>query len=389
MNQADILAAVSPAARKHLDPQGPLPPRMMAAKGMVPLAPREMVLVLCGLMLDADEALKTAAVTSLQKLPDKILQPALDAELPPAAWGVLAGALTGRDELLEKVVTNRATPDDALALMAPTASAKLVEILAENQERCLRSEPLVRAVRQNAHLMRSSMDRLVDFLVRSGVIYDDMPEFADSLQRLSPTELAAAAENVTLPMDIAQMLAEPLAPGAVEAALQQAADGLPPEGEGDAAALLGEEGEESTEEAVRQKQIPMLKMINNLNAAQKVALAMKGNKEARGILMRDANRMIAVAAIRNPRLTEQEIVAAAKSRQVNDEVIRIICNSRDMIRSYGVKLALVGNPKTPLPVALRLLPMLRQQDLRSVAKSKSISSGLANQAKKMLATKSQ
>ncbi|HET6345154.1 MAG TPA: hypothetical protein VFH51_09480, partial [Myxococcota bacterium] len=148
------------------------------------------------------------------------------------------------------------------------------------------------------------------------------------------------------------------------------------------------EGEGAAEDT-NPERIPMLKLINSLNAAQKVALALKGNKEARAILLRESNRVIAVAAIKNPRITEQEIQAAAKSRSINDEVVRIICNSRDMTRSYGVKLALVYNPKTPLPVAMRFLGVLRGSDLKAVAKSKSIPSALANQAKKMLQSKSQ
>jgi hypothetical protein len=387
MTQAEILASLPQALHKHLDPAGPMPPRMMAAKGLAPLPPKDMVPVLCGLSLDADEALAAAAGATLQKLPDKILQAALDADLPPPVLGVLATALGSREELLEKIVVNRKTPDAALAQVAPTAPAKIIEILAENQERCLRSEVLVRGIRQNPAILRSSVDRLFDFLVRSGVVYDDMPEFAESLSRLSPTEVQAAAESVVLPDAVA--------------ALVDTGGAAPPDGvtelEGvevvplDAAETAEGAGEaEGVGEAeANPERIPMLKLINSLNAAQKVALALKGNKEARAILLRESNRVIAVAAIKNPRITEQEIQAAAKSRSINDEVVRIICNSRDMTRSYGVKLALVYNPKTPLPVAMRFLGVLRGSDLKAVAKSKSIPSALANQAKKMLQSKSQ
>src|SRR5690348_5492390 len=125
MTQAEILASLPQALHKHLDPAGPMPPRMMAAKGLAPLPPKDMVPVLCGLSLDADPALAAAAGATLQKLPDKILQPALDADLPPPVLGVLATALGGREELLEKLVVNRKTPDAALAQLAPTAPAKI------------------------------------------------------------------------------------------------------------------------------------------------------------------------------------------------------------------------------------------------------------------------
>ena len=385
MSQEEILASVSQAARKHLDPALPMPPRMMAAKGVVPLPPRDMVMVLCGLMLDADEGLRTAATASLQKLPDKLLVPVLDGEVPPAVLAVLT-TLVGRDELLEKVIVHRATPDAALVALAPTAPARLVEMLAENQERCMRSEALLRGLRQNPNLLRSSLDRVFDFLVRAGVLYDDMPEFSESLARLSPSDLVAAADKVVLPDSVAELLSEDVPPEAVTAALAAAAQGLPENALNGAGE--GETADEAEAEEAPTARMPMQKLINGLNAAQKVALAMKGNKEARSILLRDSNRMVATATIRNPRLTEQEVVAAAKSRSINDEVIRIICNSRDMTRSYGVKLALVNNPKTPTPTAVRLLGTLRQSDLRNVAKSKSVPAALAVAARKMLTSKS-
>jgi hypothetical protein len=386
MTQADILASLPAALHKHVDPAGPMPPRVMAAKGLAPLPPKDMVPVLCGLSLDADAALAAAASATLQRLPDKILQPALDTDLPPPVLGVLATALVGREDLLEKVVTNRKTPDAALAALAPTAPAKIAEILAENQERCLRSEALVRAIRQNTALLRSSLDRLFDFLVRAGVVYDDMPEFAESLARLSPTEIQAAAENVVLPDAVAVLMQEAggvAAPAAASGIAElEGIEVLPLD-----AAEAGAPGAEEEEEEGPAKRIPMLKLINSLNAAQKVALALKGNKEARSQLIRESNRVIAVAALKNPRITEQEIQAAAKSRSVNDEVIRIISNSRDMTRSYGVKLALVNNPKTPLSVAMRFLGILRAVDLKAVANSKGLPSVLVLQAKKMLQSK--
>jgi hypothetical protein len=355
---------------------------MMAAKGMVPLPPRDMVVVMCGLTLDGNAQLAEAARAGLTKLPDKILGPALDGDLPPAALGVLVQALAGREELLEKLVLNRATPDEALADLILTCSERLAEIIAGNQERCLRSERLVRAIPQSQSLLRSSRDRVFDFLVRSGVIHDNMPEFAEALSRLSPTEMQDMANNVQLPSEVAGLLDEGTAVAAPPVAaevvgLAEAAAGAAGEGEA--------EGEKDEEE--EPGRVPMAKLINGLNAAQKVALALKGNREARAILIRDSNRVVATAVIKSPRITEQEVVAAAKSRSVSDEIIRIIANSKEMSRSYGVKVALVNNPKTPLQTATKYLSLLRQNDLKAIAKSKSVPSALATQAKRMLTNK--
>ncbi len=369
MSQAELLAALPAGARRHLDPASPLPMRMMAARGLAPLPPVEMLIVVAGLSLDADQTIAAAAREGLAKLPDKILLPALEQALPPAALVALAPALAGRAEAQQKLVLNRATPDEAIALVAVEAAGPVAEIIAENQERCLRSEAIVRAIAKNPNLLRSSLDRLFDFLVRSGVILGDMEEFAEAISRLSPSEMLDAAHQVVLPAELADYVdmdeEEHTAPRS------PAADGG-----------ADEQGEEEAPE-----RMSAFQLVASLSVSQKVAAALRGNKELRTLLVRDSNRVVASAAIRSPRVTEQEIVTAAQSRSVADEVIRIIANSKDMVRSYGVKKALVNNPKTPLPVAMRFLSLLRAADLKAVAKSKNVNTAVANQAKRLVAAK--
>ncbi len=364
----ELLAALPDEQKKHLDPASPLPMRMMAAKGMAPLPPREMVIVLCGLSLDGAEKIATAAIDTLAGLPDKLLTPAVD-DLPAPALAVLAATLAEmeeqRESVLEKLVLNRHTPDEAMALVAPTAPATIAEIIASNQERCLRSAVLVDGVRRNPNLIKSSRDRLFDFLVRSGVFFDGMPEFEEAMARLSPTEMQAAAEAVELPSEIAHLIEES-------------------DGADQRAKVLADQLEKAEDEEQREH-IPMLKLISQLNVAQKISLAIKGNKEARTLLIRESNKMVATSAIRNPRVTEPEVLGAAQSRSISDDVIRIIARSKEMSRNYQVKKALVYNPKTPTAVAMHFLTLLRQSDLAGVAKSRNVPSPVANQAKRLVA----
>lgn len=366
MSVEALRASLPAAQQKHLDPAAPAPARMMAAKGLLPLAPREMVIVLCGLSLDGAPDIASSSSSSLGELPEKVLAAALAAGLPPAALAALAPLLVRREALCEQLLLTRETPDDAVAAVAPAVSERLAEIIAGNQERCVRSPAIVRAIRQNPHLLRSSLDRLFDFLVRSGVIDDDVPEFAEALARLSPAQMQEAAARVVLPADLADSLEE----GPEDAARAAAA----------AAALESKDHE-------AKERVPLLKLIASLKMSQRVALAVKGNKEARSILIRDMNRVVASAAVRNPRITEQEVASAAQSRSVCDEVIRIIAGSKELSRHYGVKVALVNNPKTPLPAAMRFLTLLRESDVRAVAKSRNVSAAVANQARRLLAAK--
>ena len=80
--------------------------------------------------------------------------------------------------------------------------------------------------------------------------------------------------------------------------------------------------------------------------------------------MRDPNRMVAMAAIRSPRITDSEIVKAAANRSVCEDVIRYIANQRDLTKNYQVKLSLVQNPKCPVALSLKFLPLLHADDLK-------------------------
>ncbi len=384
MGQIELLATLSETHRKHADPASPGPLRMMAARGMAPLPPREMVIVLATLSLDEDQKLTAAARDSIAKLPSELMVAALDSTLPPDVLQVVGPLLLNRADLLERIVLNRATSDVTISLLAPLVPAEVAEIIASNQERCLRSEAIVRALVKNTNILRSSLDRLFDFLVRSGILLDGMREFSDAMERLSPTEVEEVAGKIELPPEVAAHLEEgakvTLSSTAPVSAVSDA-DQQPAE---ESSAEETKEGEAVEEET---KQIPITQMIANMTTAQKMIFAMKGNKEARSILVRDSNRVVSTGAIRNPRITEQEVAAAANSRSVNEDVIRIIAASKEMTRTYSVKVALVNNPKTPFKTASRFLTLLRQSELRAVAKSKNVSGPVSKMAKQMLQAK--
>jgi hypothetical protein len=122
-----------------------------------------------------------------------------------------------------------------------------------------------------------------------------------------------------------------------------------------------------------------------MTAAQRIRFAVLGNREARNYLMRDANRLVASSAIKNPRVTDQEVVAIAQSRSVNDEVIRIVAGRREWTKTYRIRLNLVNNPKCPLPSALTLLRTLRANDVKAIAKNKNVPTAVSGTARRLSA----
>ena len=127
--------------------------------------------------------------------------------------------------------------------------------------------------------------------------------------------------------------------------------------------------------------------IQDLPVPEKVKLAMSGDKEARSILIKDSNKQIQEAVLDSPRITEQEIVAIANSRNVGEEILRKVASNRDWMKNYQVRLALANNPKTPLTIGLRLIGTLMISDLKRLSKSKGVSSVLTAAANRALIKK--
>lgn len=148
--------------------------------------------------------------------------------------------------------------------------------------------------------------------------------------------------------------------------------------------LLQETPESERPSAEAEPPPSLYAQIQAMNVAQKVKLALRGNKDARNILIRNANRLVQRMVLQNPRITEDEILMLAKSRNSDDEILRVIAENREWTASYPVKVALVENAKTPIVKALRFLPLLAEREIRALAKSKNVPSVIASQARKIL-----
>ena len=129
--------------------------------------------------------------------------------------------------------------------------------------------------------------------------------------------------------------------------------------------------------------------IQSMPVPEKIKLAMTGDKEARGVLIKDSNKQVQDAVLENQRLTDHEIVAIVTSRITSEEILRKVADNRSWVKYYQVRLGLVSNPKTPLPISLKLLDTLMLADLRRLAKSKGISNVIATAANRLAIKKAQ
>ncbi len=342
--------------RKHVDPAAPVPLRMMGAKSLVPLAPSDMVSALFVLTFDPDTGVRETAARTAAALPDRILGGALrDEGIAPPVLSYFLTLLKGKEAYAEMLILNASTPDEAVAQVARDCSQRIAEIIGQNQLRLLRHEDIVRGLCANPNASGALLDSVCDFAVRSGVVLPDVPQMQAARVRLFGPEVAAlppdpgpTAEEVIRELEVADEDAPPL-----------------------------EEGKKQN----------LTQRIMKMSISEKIKLATLGNKEARGQLMRDSNKLVAVAVIRSPRITDGEVLLAAANRAVNEEVLRIIYGNREWTKKYPVKLALVKNPKTPLSVSMKFLNTLRESEVKDLSRDKNVPSGIQQLAKKAMEKK--
>ena len=128
-----------------------------------------------------------------------------------------------------------------------------------------------------------------------------------------------------------------------------------------------------------------IQQILALPVSEKIELAQTGSRELRALLARDSNSQVQEAVINSPRITEVEIVAIARSAKIGSALLSKIAAKREWLKNYQVRLALVSNPKTPLPLALKLVTTLRDADLTDLAKSKVLAEELVVAAERTMA----
>jgi hypothetical protein len=129
------------------------------------------------------------------------------------------------------------------------------------------------------------------------------------------------------------------------------------------------------------------KLAQEMGIGEKIKMALTGDKEWRKILVKDANKLVSSGVVKNPRMTDSEVITVLKSGAQNDEIMRLICANKEWVKNYQIRKALIENPKTPLANALRYLSTMNDKDIASYAKSRNICSVIATQAKRIILNK--
>jgi hypothetical protein len=134
--------------------------------------------------------------------------------------------------------------------------------------------------------------------------------------------------------------------------------------------------------AAEERQLNAMQRISRLARPAKLQLALKGRREERAILIRDPNKVIALAVLSNPRLSDTEVETFAHLTSVCEEVPRAIASTRSWVSNYAICAALVKNPRTPLGIAMNLLPRLTDKDMKSLSTDRNVPDVLRTTARR-------
>jgi hypothetical protein len=369
------LTNLPPQAAKVVDPAAPAQLRMMAASGLAPFGPADLVRVLYALAYDRDPGVSGKARETLLKLPDAVVLATLDQALEAGVIDGLARLLLKRDGAIERLLLNRGTPDETVAwLTGHLKSERMLEIVVANEERLLRCPQIIEALYLNAAARMSSVDRAIELAVRHGLELTGIPTFAE----IKAAVLGSVALQAEPQLEL----------------LAEEGEGAPPVAEDlEFLSVLGDETARSLDEAkvddilaaIERGEIPttalpdehqrvsqMESTLAGLSVSQKIRVATLGNSNQRAVLVRDSNKLVVMAVLKSPGMGDSEIIRFSKARSLPDEAVRYISHKRDWTKLYQVKLNLVNNPRTPLQDALQFLNHLRPHDVRMLENSRDV-----------------
>jgi hypothetical protein len=333
------------------------------ARGFLPLPQDDLIVVLAYLTQSPDAEIAAAARSSLAGVPSRSIHSfAANESLSPAHLSMLMRA-SEDPFVLEALIRNRAVPDELVVEVAAVADAAVQEVVAINQARIIRTPGILDALLANPQLTPDVRRRALE----------TREEFFDKKARIAaqqPAEVEVGEDEAMLSLSD-----EPIADLLEKAAQEPENDSPPP-------ALM-------ESEKLDEKKLSVFSQILLMSVSEKVQAAFKGGKTERMILIRDHNRLVCGAVMRNPRMSESEVESIASMRNIAEEVLRLITLKREWISKYNIVVTLARNPKCPVGVVLPLINRLILRDLKGLKDDKGVSETVRGLARKVYIQRTQ
>jgi regulator of extracellular matrix RemA (YlzA/DUF370 family) len=384
--------STNPVVRAIINGTAPAQARLAAASGLLPLPQADLLEVLVALQQSEESEIVEAAKETLDAQDyEDLLAAAKSEETSPPVLEYLATLKKATRQIHEAIVLNTKTSDQAIASLAiSTADGSLLELIAMNQQRLVRSPEIIDAILGNSdrsgEAERRARETKREFFEKER----GAQQIAQELRSRGKTAAAEFFESAELSEGLTADDAWLIAQHIEVSDADLDTSWLPSERYEELTAETPEEHAANFKRIIEHERIEigevppervaLIRRIMFMNARDRVKLAMKGDREARSILIRDSNRVVATAVIKNPRVTDQEVENIAAMRTVADEVLRLISLNRAWARSYPVIHNLVRNPRTPIATVISTLPRIRTKDLQHLAQNRNVSEAARRQA---------
>ena len=384
-----------------------------AARGALVLPPEEIIEILVYLADHNRVFGQQARMTLAGWDPKASLAAAANPNTPQEVLQYMISPDNLRPVLLPALLENPSVPEDALILLASTGSTEVVQAMTRSA-RVKASPAIAGALKENPRATA---------LAAAALPVEREPEQAESATAPSAdesaTEFKAAGEAVpdAAPAEQAQsepddVLDEEIMAFLREHAAEIAAEGDKPfqpignvfdEFELEDRELTTSSAEKAASAATKsqiklepkavhppgedQRRGGALQKIAKLDIKGRIQLAMKGTKEERSILIRDGTKIVALAVLESPKITDGEVEGFASQKNVLEAVLRAIPMKRRFAKHYPVVRNLIFNPRTPLDLSLGLMKNLLVNDLKNLSSNKEISETVRKLALKMFKQK--
>jgi len=397
--------STNPVVKAVVSGTAPRPAQLAAARGMLPLPQTDLLEILVALAANPDaELAENARQTLASQNANELESVVKSLDVAPPILAYFAERDDQPKQIHEAILANPKTPSAAVISFARrTSNGELLEILSLNQQLLIGTPQIIDAIINNpyrtAEAERRASETSREFFQKER----GAQQIADELRARGKDAAAEFIENA----DFSKNLQETASKSnlSFEDAILLAEHIEVPDAENDDSWLAFDYIEELYEETEEQRELIVNKIIGELSAEDddisgeritminrilrmgmkdRVKLAAKGDREARNILIRDPNRIVAQAVIQNARITEQEVEQIAAMRSVPEDVLRQIAINRNWARNYTIVHRLAQNPRTPISNVMTILTRLQLRDLQAMMKNRNVSDAVRKQALRLV-----
>ncbi|MEP6903634.1 MAG: hypothetical protein ABJA66_18065 [Actinomycetota bacterium] len=396
--------STNPVVKAIIAGTAPQPAKFAAARGMLPLPQNDLLEILVALANDADKELAQSARQTLSSQDTAVLQNAVQSsEIAPRVLDFFADNENLPNEIYEAILQNPKTPEQSIVKFArSTTSGSLLELISFNQQLLIKTPAIIDAIIANTYRTSEAERRAQEIKREFFEKERGAQQIANELRAqgkeaaaefIETADFAQSPEDFDLSFEDAILLAQHIEVSDSEVDdswlslefIEEMYEESPEEREAIVNKILGELQFE--EDSVSGERISMINRILKLGMKDRMKLAMKGDREARNILIRDPNRIVAQAVINNAKITENEVEKIAAMRTVPEDVLRLIAINRSWARNYMIVHKLALNPRTPIGSAFTILTRLQLRDLAAIAKNRNVSDAVRKQALRLATTR--